>query len=71
MELRALVAKALLAGAESTEILGGPGDHIIIQEEVDSAGLVWTRISICEVQLKPRSERRVCPGIEECTASKG
>ena len=40
VELRALVAEALLAGAESTEVLGGLWDDVVVQVEVYSAGLV-------------------------------
>lgn len=35
MERRALVAKALLAGTQGTEVLGGLGDYIVIQLEDD------------------------------------
>lgn len=38
MELAALVAEALLAGAESTEVLDGLGDDIVEELEVDAAG---------------------------------
>lgn len=41
MEGRALVAEALLAGAESTEVLGGLGDDGVVQLEVDAAGLFY------------------------------
>jgi len=37
MELRACVAKALLTGAQSPEVLGGLWDYIIVKEEVDAA----------------------------------
>ena len=40
MEFGPGVAKAFLAGAESTEVLGCFGDNIIVEVEVDSAGLV-------------------------------
>lgn len=39
MEGGALVAEALLAGAESTEVLGGLGDNAVIEVEVDAAAL--------------------------------
>lgn len=43
VEGRALVTEALLAGAESTEVLGGLGDDVVVQLEVDAAGLnCWT-----------------------------
>jgi len=37
MEGAALVAKALLASAESAEVFGGLGDYIIIEVEIDAA----------------------------------
>ena len=37
MELAAGVAEALLAGAESTEVLGGLWDDIVEELEVDAA----------------------------------
>ena len=38
VELAARVAEALLAGAESAEVLGGLGDDIVEELEVDAAG---------------------------------
>ena len=35
------VAKAFLAGAEGTEVLGCFGDIAVVEEKVDSAGLVF------------------------------
>lgn len=43
MELGALVAKAFLASAEGTEVLGGFGDDFIVEGEIDSAFLFWAR----------------------------
>jgi len=40
VEGRALVAEALLAGAEGTEVLGRLGDNVVVEEEVDAAGLL-------------------------------
>ena len=40
MKLRSSIAKALLAGAESTEILGGPGYIILIKIEIDTTALI-------------------------------
>ena len=45
MELGAGVSKALLAGAEGTEVLTGLGDNVVIEEEVDTAGLLCEDIS--------------------------
>jgi hypothetical protein len=39
VELGALVAVALLAGAESAEVLGGFGNYIVVELEVDAASL--------------------------------
>lgn len=38
VELGAGVAEALLASAESAEVLSGLGDNIIVEVEVDAAG---------------------------------
>jgi hypothetical protein len=40
VELGARVAEALLAGAESTEVLGRLGDNVVEELEVDAALLV-------------------------------
>jgi hypothetical protein len=40
VERRALVAEALLAGAESAEVLGGLGDNVVKEVEVDATGLL-------------------------------
>lgn len=45
VERRALVAETLLAGAESAEVLGGLGDLVIEEVEVDAA-LVYRRIDV-------------------------
>jgi hypothetical protein len=39
MEGGALVAEALLAGAESTEVLGSLRDHVVVEVEVDPASV--------------------------------
>lgn len=39
VELAALVAEALLASAKSTEVLCGLWDYIVVELEVDAAGL--------------------------------
>ena len=43
VEGRSLVSEAFLAGAESTEVLGGLGDNIVVEDEVDAAGLFCGR----------------------------
>lgn len=40
VEGRAGVAKALLASAESAEVLSGLGDNVVVEVEVDAAGLL-------------------------------
>ena len=40
VECRASVSEALLAGAKSTEVLSGLWDYIIVEVEVDAAGLL-------------------------------
>ncbi len=39
MERRALVAEALLAGAESAEVLGSLRDLVVVEVEVDATSL--------------------------------
>lgn len=46
VELGALVAEAFLASAEGTKVLSGLGDDVIVEGEIDSAGLVCAR-SVC------------------------
>jgi hypothetical protein len=41
VERRALVAETLLASAESTEVLSGLGDLLVVEVEVDATTLVW------------------------------
>ena len=41
VESRAGIAEALLASAESAEVLSGLWDNIIVEVEVDAAGLDW------------------------------
>lgn len=54
MEGRAGVAEALLASAESAEVLSGLGDNIIVEVEVDAAGLLcWGGV----LMLAPTSLR--------------
>jgi len=51
VERRALVAEALLASAELTEVLGGLGDNIVIEGEVDTTFLlldVGGRLAVLE-----------------------
>ena len=40
MESRAFVSEALLASAESTEVLSGLWDDVVIKDEVDATGLL-------------------------------
>ena len=41
VESRAGITEALLASAKSAEVLSGLWDNIIVQVEVDAAGLDW------------------------------
>lgn len=41
VELATLVAEALLPSAKSTEVFGGLRDDVVVEVEVDSAGLGW------------------------------
>lgn len=54
MELATLVAEALLAGAESTEVFGGLGDYIVEEVEVDTATLSYKRK--CQSTLEEAGE---------------
>jgi len=54
VELGAGVAEALLASAESAEVLGGLGDNIIEEGEVDAAG------AGCEGDVSVRKLLYVC-----------
>ena len=46
MESRASVSETLLAGAESAEVLSSLWDYIIVEVEVDAAGLLcWRNVS--------------------------
>lgn len=52
VERGALVAEALLASAESTEVLSGLGDDVIKQVEGDATGLGCTDVWLATVQCK-------------------
>jgi hypothetical protein len=54
VECRASVSEALLAGAESTEVLSGLGDYIIVEVEVDAAGLLCggPLLAVCRHEVK-------------------
>lgn len=45
VELATLVAEALLAGAERTEVLGGLGDDVVEELKVDAAR------ALCQISL--------------------
>ena len=44
MERRSFVPESLLTGAESAEVLGSLGNNVIVQDEVDPAGLLCGRM---------------------------
>ena len=46
VKLGALVAEALLAGAEGTEVLDRLGDDIVEELEVDAARLIWRQDAV-------------------------
>jgi hypothetical protein len=50
VESRASISKALLAGAESTEIFGSLGDDIIVEGKVDATRLFWKQRLVSCVQ---------------------
>ena len=56
MEFAALIPEALLAGAESTEVLSSLGDDIVEEFEVDAAGALYhmpKSASSCRSLLHP------------------
>lgn len=55
VEGRASISETLLTSAESTEVLGGLWDYIIVKVESDSSGLLYHKESICQLR-KPRGE---------------
>ena len=54
MELRALVSETFLAGTESTEVLHGPRDDIVVECEVDPTRLICSML----VSPSPLEESR-------------
>jgi hypothetical protein len=57
VEGRILIAEALLAGAESSEVLGGLGDVFVVEDKVDAAGLVCQGVNLCrEETMRGRRE---------------
>lgn len=69
VELAALVAEALLAGAESTEILSGLGDYIVVEGEVDAALLSCCKrlVSTYSQLIETRTEQPAAAGDEMVT----
>lgn len=49
VEGRARVSKALLAGTERAEVLDGLWDDVVIEIEVDAAGLLYTDVDVSMV----------------------
>ena len=49
MERGASISKTLLAGAQSTEVLGSLGDNIFVEDEVDATALLCWRIDVSSV----------------------
>lgn len=52
VELGARVAEALLASAESAEVLDGLGDNVVEELEVDAAGALCMSCQLAEYQLE-------------------
>jgi hypothetical protein len=52
VELWARVAEALLASAESAEVLDGLGDNVIEELEVDAAGALWLSSQLAAGELR-------------------
>lgn len=50
MELGALVAEALLTGAELLEVLGSLGDDVVVELEVDAALAGWWNVLATALQ---------------------
>lgn len=59
VELGARVAEALLARAESTEVLGRLGDDVVEELEVDAALLVWRGALAIDLDERRRDEAAV------------
>jgi hypothetical protein len=66
VELAALVAEALLAGAESTEVLSGLRDYIVVEVEVDATLLSCCKrlVSTSSQPIETRSEHSAVAGDE-------
>jgi hypothetical protein len=64
VELAALVAEALLAGAESTEVLSGLRDYIVVEVEVDATLLSCCKrlVSTSSQLIETRSEHSAPAG---------
>ena len=69
MELGASVTKAFLASTESTEVLASLGDDIVIEDEIDAAGLVCENVS--EQFLKQETINPKAMGGDELFAKVG
>jgi len=65
VELAALVAEALVAGAEGTEVLSGLWDYIIVEVEVDAAFLGFLVVGGGVLDVKPSLDGHVGGGCVE------
>ena len=61
MELAALVAESLLAGAKSTEVFCGLRNYIVVELEVDAACLCCCGITSAVVHLSLSDGRSIEP----------
>lgn len=61
VELGASIAVALLAGAESAEVLSGLGDDVVKELEVDAAGLVCRQRGVSNCIVRRRGDESMPP----------
>lgn len=61
VELAASIAKALLTGAKSTEVLSSLGDNVVEEIEVDATGLLLDLAYVCHLALVRDCELRAFP----------
>jgi hypothetical protein len=59
VELGARVAEALLASAESAEVLDGLGDNVVEELEVDAAGALFVSSQLAAGELKQTKDVRL------------
>jgi hypothetical protein len=70
VELGALVAEALLASAESAEVLSSLGNYIIVEVEVDAADLSCGRLLTTTSLVREWNDLRASPSLAAYSTSK-